>query len=97
MNDKRDMYVEKFKAKIDEWNAEIDRLNARAKQTEADTRMAYLDQVRELEKQRDETREKINRLQEAGEGAWEDLKAGTEMTFEAMRVTFESIRERFKF
>ena len=36
MTTTRDAYVQKVKAKLDEWNAEIDRLEAQARQKEAD-------------------------------------------------------------
>lgn len=96
MSEKRDAFVQIIKARIDEWNAEIDRLQARAEQAEADVRIEYHDQIQELKNYRDDARKKLSRLQQAGEGAWEDLKAGVELAFEAMNQAVSSARKRFR-
>ena len=41
MTEKRDAYVQKLKAKMDEWNAEIDKLAAKADQADAETKIKY--------------------------------------------------------
>jgi len=96
MSEKRDAFAQKLKAKIDEWNAEIDRLTAKAQQAEAEARMEYLEQVEEIRKHRDEARQRLKKLQEAGEGAWEDLKSGAEMAVDSMVQAVKSARERFR-
>ena len=96
MDDNKDAYVRKLKAKIDEWNAEIDLLKARAKLAEAESRIKYQKQVEELKEHRDKAREKITDLQEAGEGAWKDLRVGVELAFESMSQALKSARKRFK-
>jgi uncharacterized coiled-coil DUF342 family protein len=96
MSEKRDAFVQKIKARIDEWNAEIDRLKARAEQAEADARIEYHDEIQELKNYRNDARKKLDKLQHAGEGAWEDLRAGVEMAFDAMNQAVNSARNRFK-
>ena len=96
MSEKRDAFVQKVKGKIDEWNAEIDRLSARAEQAEAEARMEYENEIASLESYRDDARKKLDKLHKAGEGAWEDFKAGAEMAFEAMNEAMQSARQRFK-
>jgi len=96
MSEKRDAFVKKIKASIDEWNAEIDRLEARAEQAEAEARIEYHDEIQELKNYRDDARKRLSRLEQAGEGAWEDMKAGVEMAFEAMSQAVNSARNRFK-
>ncbi len=96
MSEQRDAFVQKLKAKIDEWNAEIDRLNARAEQAEADAKMEYLQQVDEIKKHRADALQKMEKLQESGEGAWEDMKSGVEMAVDSMIQAVKSARERFK-
>ena len=96
MSEKRDAFVKKIKASIDEWNAEIDRLKARAEQAEAEARIEYHDEIQELKNYRDDARKRLSRLEQAGEGAWEDMKAGVEMAFEAMSQAVNSARNRFK-
>jgi len=40
----RDAYIEKMKAKIDEWNAEISKQEAKARAAQADMKLKYEDQ-----------------------------------------------------
>ncbi len=96
MDNNKDAYVQKLKAKIDELNAEIDLLKARAEQAEAESRIKYQKQMEELKEHRDKALEKINRLQVAGEGAWKDLRVGVELAFESMSQALKSARKRFK-
>lgn len=96
MSEKRDAFVQKTKAKIDQWNAEIDKLSARADQAEAEAKIEYENEIQELKKFRDEARQKLEKLQQAGEGAWEDFKAGAEMAYDALSQAIESARNRFK-
>ena len=35
-------------------------------------------------------------IDKAGEGAWQDLKTGTEMAFDAMNQALKSAAQRFK-
>jgi uncharacterized coiled-coil DUF342 family protein len=96
MSEKRDAYVQKIKARVDEWNAEIDRLSARAEQAEADARIQYDEEIQTLKKFRDDTRNKLEKLEKSGDDAWEDLKSGAEMAFEAMNEAINSARKRFR-
>ena len=52
----RSEYVDKMKAKLDEWNADIDKMQAKAKEAQADARIEYDKQLVEMRKQRDEAR-----------------------------------------
>jgi len=58
--------------------------------------MEYLEQVEEIRKHRDEARQRLEKLQEAGEGAWEDLKSGAEMAVDSMVQAVKSAKERFR-
>ena len=96
MTETREAYVQKLKAKIDEWNAEIDKLAAKAEQVDADSKIEYQKQIDGLQAKRDELERKISDIREAGEGAWEDMKAGVESAWEALDEAFKSMSERFK-
>jgi len=54
MMDKRDAYVQKLKAKLNEWNAEIDVLAAKADQAGADAKIAYHKRLEDLRAKRTE-------------------------------------------
>jgi uncharacterized coiled-coil DUF342 family protein len=89
-------YVQKLHAKIDEWNADIDRLKAKADQVEVDAKIEYQEQIQTLKSKRDEIETKISELSRSGEKAWEDLKAGVDLAWEAMNEAIKSAASRLR-
>jgi hypothetical protein len=85
MSEKKDAYVKKLKAKIDEWNAEIDKLAAKAEQAEADSKIAYHERLDDLRTKRKDMEDKMAALQQAGEGSWQGLKQGLEQSWDVFR------------
>src|SRR5512134_3060805 len=75
----RDDYVQKMHVLLDELNAEIDALTRRAENAGADVR----DELAELRTRQDEARTRLASLRDAGEGAWQDLKAGVDLARDA--------------
>lgn len=92
----RDVYVEKMKAKLDEWNADIDKLQAQAKIAEADARADYDKQLEEMRKQRNEAQAKLKEAQKASDAAWDDMRKGMETAWESISSSFQSAMSRFR-
>jgi peptidoglycan hydrolase CwlO-like protein len=92
----KEEYVQKLHAKLDEWSAEIDKLKAKADKTEAETRIEYQKQIETLKQRRREADKKLSELHNAGEGAWQDLKAGAQLAWDAMEEAIKSARSKFK-
>lgn len=88
----RDEYVKKMHELLDKLNAEIDALTERAENAGADMR----DELAELRGKQDQARTKLASLRNAGEGAWQDLRAGVEMAKDAIGEAIESAKTRFK-
>lgn len=89
-------YVRKMHSKLDHWNAEIDKLATKASQSKTEMRAEYDKHVEELRTKRDEAKNNLERLQSAGEGAWEDMKAGVEMAWDAIGEAIDSAKSHFK-
>jgi chromosome segregation ATPase len=92
----RDEYIRKMQAKLEEWNTEIDRLSAKADEVTADVKNEYRGQIELLKGKQAAARQKIEELQHAGEGAWEDLKSGVDMAWTAIGEAIDSARSRFR-
>lgn len=92
----KEAYIQKLHAKIDEWNADIDKLKAKADQVEADSKIEYQKQMQALKSKRDEIEKKVSEISRSGENAWEDLKAGVDLAWEAMSEAIKSATSRFK-
>ncbi|MDT3706920.1 MAG: coiled coil domain-containing protein [Thiobacillus sp.] len=88
----REEYVQKMHELLDKLNAEIDSLTKRAENTGADLR----EELAGLRGKQDEAGTRLAALRTAGEGAWEDLKAGVELAKDAIGEAVESAKSRFQ-
>lgn len=85
----REEYLQRLKAKLDEWNGELERLEARARTAQADAKVQYQRQLEELRQNRNEMRRRYEEMEHASEAAWEQLRAGAE---DAWRTLDEAFR-----
>jgi len=92
----RDEYVRNMQVKLEEWNAEIAALTAKAGEVKADVKNESKEQIESLKAKHAVARQKVEELQQAGGGAWEDLKSGIELAWIAMGEAIDSARSRFK-
>ncbi|AGA32844.1 putative conserved coiled coil protein [Thioalkalivibrio nitratireducens DSM 14787] len=92
----RDAYLEKMKARIDEWNAEVARLEAKAREAEADMRLKYDAQLKEMREQRDALEERLRDMQRAGEESWRRVRDGMEAAWDEMTRAFREAADRFR-
>jgi chromosome segregation ATPase len=92
---KRDEYVERLKAQLDEWNAEVAKWEAKAKGTQADVRIEYEKQLEAFRRQRDQAMEQMRQVQAAAADAWLDLARGADDAWAKAREAFEKARSRF--
>ena len=95
MGEQRDAYVQKLKAKLDEWNADIDKLQAKAGQATADAKEKYSHQIDELKAKQMEAQAKMKELGKAGDEAWQDVKAGADLAWKALGEAVQSAKSRF--
>jgi uncharacterized coiled-coil DUF342 family protein len=91
----RKEYVEKLKARLDEWNAEIDLLEAKARQTGTQAERHYLDQVSELKRRREEAAHTLRQVQEASDEAWHKLKEGADRLWDNVSTTMQETKKAF--
>ncbi|OOG21008.1 conserved coiled coil protein [Thioalkalivibrio denitrificans] len=92
----RDQYIEKMKARLDEWNADLAKLEAQAKSAEADMRMQYDRHIEELRRQRDQAEKQLRELRDAGEESWERIRKSMEAAWDDMSRAFRDAADRFR-
>ncbi|SHK07582.1 hypothetical protein SAMN02745216_02842 [Desulfatibacillum alkenivorans DSM 16219] len=93
--EKKDAYVVKMQAKLDEWSADIDRLEAKAKNAKADAQINYREQIEELQARRKLARERLMKMRESGTDAWADLKTGFEQAVDSLGDAIKAAKSRF--
>lgn len=96
MLENRDAYVQKLKAKIDEWNADIDKLTVKARQLKAEKEIEYRDQIEALRSKREAMEAKIASLRNSGESSWEELRKNVETSWAALKEGYAAAKDRFE-
>lgn len=96
MNEKRDAYVQKLKAQLDEWNADINKLEAKSDQAQAEVKIEYQKRIADLRARLKEVGDKIGELQQTGEKPWEDLKQGLENSWDILKAGFTKAKSEFE-
>lgn len=91
----KDLFVEKLKAQLDEWNSEIDKMRAKARGATADAKLKYEQQIAHLQGRRDELKTKLGEIQRSSKDAWKELKDGAEKAWAAFREGLEKAKSRF--
>ncbi|HEY5561110.1 MAG TPA: hypothetical protein VIK72_05005 [Clostridiaceae bacterium] len=94
--EKRDIYLEKIKAQIEQYGAKIDGMRGKAAEVSADMKLEYLSQVDKLQGKKDILKAKYQELKKSSEGSWEDVKAGTESAWSQLKESFEKAGKHFK-
>jgi len=92
---KRDEYVDKLKAQLDQWNTEVATWEAKAQKAQANARIEYDKQLKEVRRQRDQALEQMKKVQAATGDAWVDLVRGADEASARMREAFEKARSHF--
>lgn len=93
---RKEAYQKKLQAQLDEWNAEIDKLKAKADKAEADAQLEYYKKIEELRCMQDSANNKLEKLREASDDAWEDLKVGIDSACNSLGNALKSAVSRFK-
>lgn len=94
MNSKK-AYKQKIQSQLDEWNAEIDKLKAKANSASADAQLEYNKQIKEIHQRQEMAEQKLNELEKASEGAWQEIKTGMNEAMDALENSIKSAASRF--
>jgi len=89
-------YEEKLEAQLKEWNAEIDKLKAKAAKAKADAQITYHEKIAKIKEKKEVVQKKMTELGNAGEDAWEDLRAGVEKAWKNFEDAVKSAMNQFK-
>lgn len=92
---KRDLYIDKLKAQLDEWNAEVAKWEAKSRGAQADMRIEYDKQLETFRRHRDQALQQMHKVQAATGDAWIDLVRGADDAWAKMRESFEKAQSHF--
>jgi uncharacterized coiled-coil DUF342 family protein len=95
MEDKKS-YLQKMADQLKQWDAKIDELKAKADKTKAESREEFLKQIDILRAKKKSVQDKLKQLQEAGDGAWDEMKTGLERSWTEFKGAFSNASAKFK-
>ncbi|HEX9654996.1 MAG TPA: coiled coil domain-containing protein, partial [bacterium] len=71
-------------------------LKTKADKAKTESKSALLKQIDELSVKKEMVRDKLKQLQAAGNGSWDDMKAGVEKSWGELKGAFSKASTRFK-
>lgn len=94
--DTKKLYQEKMDAQIKQLDARIDVLRAEAEKAKADVKISLQKQIENLEKKREEAKNRLREVKAAGQVAWEELKAGMDNAIKELEQAVVQATSKFK-
>ena len=95
MENRKD-YIDRMAARLKEWDTELQKLEAKAELAKADVKASYNQQIKELRLKKEEAQQKLKKIQDAGEDAWEELKEGAEKSWKIFEDSVKNAWGKFK-
>ena len=92
----RKEYIDRMAARLKEWDTELQKLEAKAELAKADVKASYNQQIKELRLKKGEAQQKLKKIQDAGEDAWEELKEGAEKSWKLFEDSVKTAWGKFK-
>jgi hypothetical protein len=89
-------YIDRMAARLREWDTELQKLEAKAEVAKADVKASYNKQINELRLKKEEAQQKLGKIQDAGEDAWEELKDGAEKSWNLFEDSVKKAWGKFK-
>lgn len=91
---KRDEYIEKMKAQLDDLNVKMSELETKAQEAKDDARDKYREEIGKLKQQSKLAIAKLNELKAAGEDRWEAMVAEMEKIRDAFKHSFNYFKSQ---
>jgi len=95
MNDK-ELYRQKYQARLDELKAEVAKLQARAAGARADVQIEMNKHVKELDQKMHDAGVKLSELAVASEEKWDTVRKNVETTWDALKAGVNAAAAKFK-
>lgn len=94
MNEK-ELYQQKLKAQLNEWQADIDKLKAKMAGASVGAKMELNPHINMLESKLSEGGSKLEELEKATEETWETFKESLEEAWKSITAEFEDAYKKF--
>ena len=92
---KRNEYLDKFKAQLEEWEYDINRLEARLDDAQDEAKVKLDKTINDLKTKQKDMQSKLQQLESAAEEAWTDVKDGVELAWDSLKLGFLAAKSEF--
>ncbi|HVL00868.1 MAG TPA: hypothetical protein VM553_13695 [Dongiaceae bacterium] len=92
---KRNEYLEKLKAQLEEWEYDINRLEARLDDAQDEAKVKLDKTIKELKVKQQDLQVRLKQLEGAAEDAWTDIKDGLEIAWDSVKMGFLAAKSEF--
>jgi hypothetical protein len=83
----QERYVAKMEAQIGDWTAKLAAMRAKLDEAELQGRLEFHKQVDASQRQHEVASRQLDELKQAGEDAWESLRAGVEIVWKELATS----------
>ena len=87
-------YIDRMAARLKELESEISELGKIADKVVAEVKAEYHQQIQDLFLKKEELQTKVSKIQEASGSAWEDMKAGAEISWEVFNESAKTKKRK---
>jgi multidrug resistance efflux pump len=94
--DRKTEYVEKLSAQLVAWDRQLDALRYKADNAAAELKPGICAEIESLMKQRREVEQKLQRIGTASGAAWEEMKDGSDSTWDEVRTDLHDAIQNIK-
>ncbi|MGA9176453.1 MAG: hypothetical protein WBZ05_04345 [Desulfobacterales bacterium] len=95
----KDSYLKKMKEKFDDlnykWNIERNKLEAKTQQAKVEVKEKFEEKLKTLQERREQMRQKLDQIDNAGEEAWRDIKKGVDSAWQSLNEAIKKARSHF--
>jgi hypothetical protein len=89
-------YIEKIAARLNDLDGEIGELEAIADKAVEELKADYYHQIKELFLKKEKLQNNVTHIREASGNVWEDMKAGTELSWEVFNDSVKREKKKPK-
>lgn len=93
---KREAYIEKLAEQLKKWDHEMEEFEKKSEKKLSDLKVNLTQKIESLRVKRDELRVKLNRVEDLGEEAFQNIKKDIEKLWKDTRQGFKTIRKEFR-
>jgi len=87
--------IQKLQTQLDEWKQELQKFEEKTNQIEQNVKNEYEERVADIREKITLVEHKLQKIGNSAEGAWDDLKKGTEDALHAVENAVKKAFERF--